>query len=65
MSIEVELWLGELEKVMRATLFAILTKANKQSGGLDIANLPSQICCLSEMIEFSRNCPQAIQQGKL
>lgn len=27
--------------------------------------MPSQICCLAEMIQFSQNCVNAIKQGKL
>jgi len=39
-SIDVEVWLGELEKVMRLTLDKLL-KQTIQGGGLDIVNLPS------------------------
>ena len=62
---EVEVWLKELEKVMRETLDTLLKSCQTAGGGLDIANMPSQICCLSEMLNFSRNCVQAIKQGKL
>ena len=61
---EVEDWLNQLEKEMRLTLDNLLKKAQKSSS-LDIVNLPSQICCLSEMIQFSDNCSQAIKKGKL
>lgn len=61
---EVEDWLGLLEKEMRTTLDDLLKKALR-SQGLDIVNLPSQVCCLSEMISFSDNCAQAIKKGKL
>jgi dynein heavy chain 2 len=27
--------------------------------------MPSQICCLSEMVNFGANCVNAIKQGKL
>jgi hypothetical protein len=27
--------------------------------------MPSQVCCIAEMIKFSNNCVKAIQQGKL
>lgn len=64
-SVEVENWLGELEKVMRITLDQLLKRTVQSGGGLDIVNLPSQICCLAEMVAFSRNCVNAIQQGKL
>ena len=50
---EVEVWLLELEKVMRVTLDKLLKQTLQNQGGLDIANCPSQICCLSEMIQFS------------
>jgi dynein heavy chain 2 len=50
---------------MRVTLDRILKQTLQSQGGLDIANCPSQICCLSEMINFSANCPNAIKQGKL
>jgi len=43
---EVELWLGDLEKVMRITLDGILQETLKKSG-LDINNTPSQICQLA------------------
>lgn len=49
---EVENWLTLLEKEMKATLDDLLKKALK-SQNLDIVNLPSQVCCLSEMITFS------------
>lgn len=61
---EVEDWLTLLEKDMRNTLDILLKKALKQSN-LDIVNLPSQVCCLSEMIVFSDNCSKAIKAGKL
>lgn len=63
-SIDVEVWLNELEKVMRVTLDKLL-KTALASQGLDIINLPSQICCLGEMINFSINCVKAIQANKL
>lgn len=50
---------------MRETLDKILKQTLQGQGGLDIANVPSQICCLSELIQFSQNCPTAIKQGKL
>lgn len=50
-SIDVEVWLGDLEKVMRVTLDGLLRKTVQS--GLDIANMPSQICALAEMIHFS------------
>ena len=50
---------------MRVTLDQLLKKIVKSSQGLDIVNMPSQICCLAEMLNFSNNCVQAIQQGKL
>lgn len=49
---------------MRLTLDALLKQAFKGSQ-LDIGNLPSQICCLHELITFSRNCTQAIVARKL
>lgn len=52
---DVEDWLGFLETEMRRTLDSLLKNALK-SQGLDIVNLPSQICCLSEMIGFSAAC---------
>ena len=55
----VEDWLMQLEDEMRMTLDAFLKQAFKGSQ-LDIGNLPSQICCLHELITFSRNCTQAI-----
>ena len=51
--------------VMRITLDQLLKRTVQSGGGLDIVNLPSQICCLAEMVAFSRNCVNAIQQGKL
>lgn len=39
-SIDVEVWLGELEKIMRVTLDGLLRKT-VQSGSLDIVNMPS------------------------
>ena len=57
---EVEDWLNQLESVMRQTLDGLL-KQCQQSGGLDIANMPSQICCLSEMINFGKNSEDAIK----
>lgn len=61
---EVEDWLTLLEKEMKVTLDDLLKKALK-SQNLDIVNLPSQICCLSEIITFTDNCSKAIKQGKL
>ena len=61
---EVENWLILLEKEMKVTLDNQLKKALK-SQNLDIVNLPSQVCCLSEMIVFSENCSKAIKAGKL
>jgi len=61
---DVEVWLGDLEKIMRETLNALLQKTLK-SNGLDIVNTPSQICCLSEMITWSENCSKAVKSGKL
>ena len=55
-SIDVEVWLGDLERVMRVTLDQLLKKIVKSSLGLDIVNMPSQICCLAEMLNFSNNC---------
>ena len=60
-SIDVEVWLGDLEKVMRVTLDALLKKCMQSSSGLDIVNMPSQVCCLAEMLQFSNNCVKAIQ----
>lgn len=57
---EVEVWLNQLEQVMRTTLSNLLNDCQK-AGGLDIANMPSQICCLSEMVNFGKNCPDAIK----
>ena len=62
---EVEIWLLELENVMRQTLDGLLKTSQQSSGGLDIANMPSQICCLSEMVNFGRNTVAAIKAGKL
>lgn len=64
-SIDVEVWLGDLEKVMRVTLDGLLKQCVQSSSGLDIVNMPSQVCCLAEMLSFSNNCVKAIQQGKL
>ena len=38
---EVEVWLLQLEDVMRATLDALLKQCQNSQGGLDIANMPS------------------------
>ena len=62
---EVEIWLNQLEGVMRTTLDNLLKACQQSNGGLDIANMPSQICCLSEMVNFGKNCVNAIKQGKL
>ena len=62
---EVEVWLLQLESVMRQTLDGLLKQCQSNQGGLDIANMPSQICCLSEMLAFGQNCANAIKQGKL
>lgn len=62
---EVEDWLGALETEMRRTLDDLLKKALKATNGLDIVNLPSQVCCLSELISFSDSCQQAVKKGKL
>lgn len=62
---EVEDWLLKLENVMKATLDGLLKQCQASNEGLDIANMPSQICCLSEMLSFGRNCVNAIKQGKL
>lgn len=62
---EVEDWLTKLEKVMRVTLDNLLKQCLQSGSGLDIANIPSQICCLSEMVNFGNNCVNAIKQGKL
>jgi hypothetical protein len=40
-SIDVEVWLGDLEKVMRLTLDNLLKKCVQSSSGLDIVNMPS------------------------
>ena len=64
-SIDVEVWLGDLEKVMRLTLDNLLKKCVQSSSGLDIVNMPSQVCCIAEILAFSNNCVKAIQQGKL
>jgi len=50
---------------MRLTLDNLLKKCVQSSSGLDIVNMPSQMCCLAEMLAFSNNCVKAIQQGKL
>jgi dynein heavy chain 2 len=61
---DVENWLGVLEVEMRKTLDNLLKK-NLGAGGLDIVNLPSQICCLVEMIWFSQNTANAIKKNAL
>jgi len=40
-SMDVEIWLGDLEKVMRVTLDGLLRKTMSASTGLDITNMPS------------------------
>lgn len=50
---------------MRVTLDSLLRKTVSSTAGLDIVNMPSQVCCLAEMIAFSNNCVNAIKQGKL
>jgi hypothetical protein len=62
---EVEDWLGILEKSMRLTLDNLLKKTLNAKGGLDINNLPSQVCCLAEQVTFSQTCARAIKEGKL
>lgn len=49
---------------MRVTLDALL-RQTIQSGSLNINEMPSQICCLAEMIRFSENAVKAIKAGKL
>lgn len=61
---DVEIWLGDLEKVMRTTLDQQL-KGTLKKDGLDIQNTPSQVCQLAQMIKFSDECVAAIKQGKL
>lgn len=51
---EVEVWLGDLAREMRDSLIRLLNNTLKSSQ-LDIANIPSQICCISEMVNFSEN----------
>jgi len=49
---------------MRLTLDSELQKVLR-ANQTDIINVPSQILCLAEMINFSENCAQAIKKGKL
>jgi hypothetical protein len=46
---DVENWLTVLEKEMKITLDDLL-KQSLRAKGIDIENLPSQICCLTMMI---------------
>ena len=50
---------------MRVTLDGLHRKIHQSSDSLDIANTPSQVCCLAEMVMFSQNAVKAIKAGKL
>ena len=65
----VEQWLNELSKAMKHTLQQLLVEclgdisANKND--LDPLKYPSQILCLAEAIEFTRNCEKSIKSKNL
>ena len=61
---EVENWLNDLANEMKQTLQGLLVKAIAESA-LDIANLPSQISCLSEQINFTETTISCISKNKL
>jgi len=64
---EVETWLGELAKEMRRTLSADLTKSIQmiQDTTRLLAEQPSQLCTLAEMINFCSKTTAAITRGNL
>eukprot|EP01022_Parablepharisma_sp_SALTPOND_P023029 TRINITY_DN475_c0_g1_i1.p1 TRINITY_DN475_c0_g1~~TRINITY_DN475_c0_g1_i1.p1 ORF type:complete len:3195 (-),score=434.63 TRINITY_DN475_c0_g1_i1:26360-35944(-) len=61
---EVETWLNDLAIGMKQTLQKMLLKAISDSS-LDIVNNPSQISCLSELINFTEMTYSCIAKNKL
>ena len=68
-SSEVEHWLNELSKAMKQTLQQLLVEClrdiNRNKNDLDPLKYPSQILCLAEAIEFTKNCEKAIKSNQL
>ena len=68
-SSEVENWLNELSKSMKQTLQQLLIEClrdiNTNKNDLDPLKYPSQILCLAEAIEFTKNCEKAIKTNHL
>lgn len=64
---EVEIWLGELAKEMRRTLSADLVKSLQIVDDTTrlLAEQPSQLCTLAEMVSFSSKTTAAISRGTL
>jgi dynein heavy chain 2 len=61
---DVENWLGDLSNEMKNSLANLLKKSLKEPN-LDIMNMPSQVCCITEMVQFCNNCVSAINKGKI
>ena len=61
---EVENWLNDLANQMKQTLQKLLSKAVAESA-LDIVNTPSQISCLSELVNFTEMTYSCIAKNKL
>ena len=65
----VEEWLNELSKAMKHTLQQLLVEClrdiNANKNDLDPLKYPSQILCLAEAIEFTKNCEKSIKSKNL
>jgi len=61
---EVETWLNDLANGMKQTLQKMLNKAVSEAQ-LDIVNNPSQISCLSELVNFTEMTYKCIASNKL
>jgi dynein heavy chain 2 len=64
---EVETWLGELAREMQRTLSADLVRSLQivQDTSRLLAEQPSQLCTLAEMVSFSAKTTSAITRGNL
>ena len=55
---------GFIKDEMKHTLTSLLLHSLKQNG-IDVINLPSQILCVSEMVNFTESTYKAIEKGLL
>ncbi|KAG1684369.1 Cytoplasmic dynein 2 heavy chain 1 [Nymphon striatum] len=65
---DVEVYLESLSNQMKETLRQLLQQCVSESGGakqLDPSKYPSQILCLAELVNFTKQCEQAINGKSL